>query len=89
MYDGGVPYISLIEAWINKACQSDASPRNRFHVFQVLKKVQFPALVQTKILVRTEHIIDDVLSCIALKGKGKISCMNCLLIWLHWWYDFT
>ena len=39
MYDGGVPYISPIEAWINKVCQSDASPWHQFQVFQILRKV--------------------------------------------------
>ena len=41
MYDEGVPYISPLEAWINKAFQIDASLWNQFQVFQVLKKVWF------------------------------------------------
>ena len=88
MYDGGVPYISLVEAWINKACQSNASSWHQFQVFQVPRVVQFPFLTQIKILVHTQHIIDEVLSWIALKNKGKITGMNCLLRWLHWWYDY-
>ena len=89
MYDGDGPYISPIEAWINKACQSDASLWHQFQVFHMLRKVQFPSLIHMKILVCTQHIIDKVLSWIALKDKGKISGMDCLLRWLHWWYDFT
>ena len=89
MYDEGVPYISPLEAWINEACRSNVSPWNRFQVFQVLKKVWFPALIKTKILVQTQHIINDVLSWIMLKDKGKKTGMNCLLKWLHWWYNFT
>ena len=76
MYDGGVPYISPLEEWINKACQSGASPWHRFQVFQVLKKVRFSALVKIKILVQTQHIINEVLSWITLKDKGKMACMN-------------
>ena len=30
MYDGGIPYISPPEEWINKACQIDASPWHKF-----------------------------------------------------------
>ena len=89
IYDEGDPYISPLEAWINEACQSNASPWHQFQVFQVLKKVRFPALVKIKILVQTQHIINEVLSWITLKDKGKMACMNCLLKWLHWWYDFT
>ena len=89
LYDGGVPYLSPLEAWINKACQSDASLWHQFQVFQVLKKIQLLALIQMKILVQTQHIINEVLSWITLKDKGKISCMNFLLKWFHWWYDFT
>ena len=89
MYDEGVPYISPLEAWINEACQSNDSLWHRSQVFQVLKKVRFPALTKINILVQTQHIINEVLSWITLKDKGNISCMNCLLRWLHWWYDFT
>ena len=89
LYDGGVPYLSPLEAWIKKSCQRDASPWHQFQVFQDLKKVQFPTLIQKKILVHAQHIINEVLSCITVKDKGKISDMNCLLRWLHWWYDFT
>ena len=32
LYDGGVPYLSPLEAWINKACQSDASSWHQFQV---------------------------------------------------------
>ena len=35
MYDGGVPYISPVESWIKKSCQSNPSPWNQFQVFQV------------------------------------------------------
>ena len=89
MYDGGIQYIKPLEEWIDKACQSDASPWKQFQVFQVLKKAWFPALIKIKILVQTQHIINEVLSWIILKDKGKMTCMNCLLRWLHWWYDFT
>ena len=76
MYDGGIPYISPLEEWINKTCQSDAYPWHQFQVFQVLKKVQFPTLIQMKILVQTQHIINKVLSWITLKDNGKLSGMN-------------
>ena len=79
MYDGGAPFVSPVEAWINEACQNNASPWHRFQVFHVLKKVLLPALIKMKILVQTQHIINEVLSWIALKGKDKISRMNCLL----------
>ena len=89
MYDEGVPYISPLEAWINKACQSNPFPWHQFQVFQVHRVIQFPFLTHIKILVPTQHIVDEVLSWIASNDKGKISGMNCLLRWLHWWYDFT
>ena len=89
MYDGGVPYIISLGEWINKDCQSSASPWHQFQVYQVLKKVWFPPLAKTKILVQTQHIINEVLSWITLKDKGKMTGMNRLLKWLHWWYDFT
>ena len=89
MYDGGIPYIIPLEEWINKSCQSDASPWYHLQVLQVLKKVQFPALVKIKILVQTQCSINEVLSRIKLKDKGKRVGMNCLLKWLHWWYDLT
>ena len=88
MYDGGVPYISPVEAWSNEACQSNPSPWHQFQVFQVLRMVQFPFLTQIEMLVCTQHIIDEILSWIASKDKGKITFMNCLLRWLHWWYDY-
>ena len=89
IYDEGVPYISPLEAWINEACQRNASPWHRFQVFQVLKKVWFPALVKRKVPIQTEHIINEVFSWIMLKDKGNMIGMNFLLKWLHWWYDFT
>ena len=73
MYDGGIPYISPLEEWINKACQSDASPWYQLQVFQVLKKVQFPALVMMKILLQTHRIINEVLSWITLNDKGNMA----------------
>ena len=89
MYDGGIPYIIPLEEWINKAFQSEASPWHRFQVFQVLKKVWLLAFIEIKILAQTQHIINEVLSWITLKDKGKMTSMNCLLKWLHWWYDLT
>ena len=89
MYGGGVRYIIPLEEWINKFCQSDASPWYQFQVFQVLKKVRFPALIKIKILVQTQRIINEVLSWITVKYKGKMEGMDYLLKWLHWWYDFT
>ena len=83
LYDEGVPYISPLEAWINEAYQSNASLWHQFQVFQVLKKVRFPALIKIKVLVETQHIINEVLSWIMLKDKDKISRMNSLLGWLH------
>ena len=87
MYGGSDPYISLLEAWINESYQSNASFWNRFQVLWVLKKVQFPTLIQMKIMVQTQNIINEVLSWITLKEKGKLPCMNFLLRWLHLWYD--
>ena len=89
MYDGGIPYISPLEEWINKSCQSDASPWHQFQVFQFLKKVQCPVLIKINTLVQNRHTINEALSWITLKDKGKMTVMNCLLKWLHWWYDFT
>ena len=89
MYDRGHPYIILLEAWISEACQIIASLWHRFQVFQVLNKFWFPALIQMKILVQTQHIINEVLSWITLKDKGKMYGMYYLLRWLHWCYDFT
>ena len=88
-YDRGDPYISLLEGWISEACQIIASLWHRFQVFQVLNKFWFPALIQMKILVQNQHIINEVLSWITLNDKGKMYGMYYLLRWLHWWYDFT
>ena len=81
--------MSALQACINKACQSDASQRLQFQTFQVLQKVQFSFLIWMMIMLHTQHIIDEVLSWITLKDKGNTSCMNYLLKWLHYWYDFT
>ena len=83
MYDGGVTSMSPIEEWIKKSCQINSSPWHQFQVFKVLRVVQFAFLTQIKILVRTQHIINEVLTWIVSKDKGKILGMNCLLIWLH------
>ena len=89
MYDGGAPYISPVETWINKDCQSNPSPWHQFKFFQVPRVIQFPFLTQIRIIIRSQHIINEVLSWIAFKDKGKTLGVNCLLRWLHWWYDFT
>ena len=88
-YDGGVPYISPVEAWINEACQSNPSPWHQFQVFQVHTVIQrsFPILMQ--ILVGIQLIMNVILLWNVSKDKGKGPGMDCLLSWLHWWYDFT
>ena len=83
MYNGGIPYISPIEAWINNACQRNPSPWHPYQGFQAHTVIRFSSPVWRNILVRTWFVIDEVLSWIASKDKGKISHMNCLLGWLH------
>ena len=34
MYRGGIPYISPVEAWMNKTCQSNPSPWHQYKDFQ-------------------------------------------------------
>lgn len=76
MYDGDIPYISPLEEWINEVCKSDASPWYQFQAFKVLKKVWFPALIKIKIMVQTQHIINEVLSWITIKDKGKYEMLT-------------
>ena len=53
MYDGGVPYKSPIEAWINKACQSNPSPWHQYQGLQAPAVIRFPSPISRKILVHT------------------------------------
>ena len=90
IYDGGDTYITPIEAWINESCQSNPPAWiKQYQGFMTPAVIGFLSPTQMKILLRTQYIIDEILSWIISKDKGKSSGMNDLLSLLHWWYDFT
>ena len=62
MYDGGGPYISPIEAWINEACQSNPSQWQQHQGFQAPVVIWFSSPIQRKISVCTWFVIDEILS---------------------------
>ena len=88
-YDGGSVYQSLMQTWIDKACESNHSPWQEFQGFQAPKFSHHYISILAKILLCTQLILYDILSWIISKDKGQGLGMNDMIRWLRWWYDFT
>ena len=39
MYDGGIPYVCLVEAWINKYCQRDLIQNTHLKIAEEVDKI--------------------------------------------------
>jgi len=88
IYDEDNVYLSPVQTWKDKSCESNHSPWKEFQSFQIPRFLHHSIPILTKILVCTQLILDEILSWIISKDREKIwyewyAQVATLVVWFH------